>query len=112
MTDLGNSLKDKKKNDLGHIAEISNEFIRGKKEPERIIELAKETTKSFKDQYGKGYALAKINDHFESIPLESNRFKWYLTKLFYDHNFGIPAHKENINSAIQLLQSIAEFDSG
>jgi hypothetical protein len=108
MTDLGNSLKEK---NLGHIADISNEFIREKKEPERIIELAKETTKFFKDQFGKGCALVKINDHYESIPLESNRFKWYLTKLFYDHNFGIPAGKENINSAIQYLQSIAEFES-
>ncbi len=110
MTDLGNSLGEKR-NDLGRIAEIPNEFIREKKEPERIIELAKESTQFFKDQYGKGYALAKIKDHYESIPLESNRFKWYLTKLFYDDNFGVPACKENISSAIQLLQSIAEFES-
>ena len=62
MTDLGNSLGEKR-NDLGPIAEIPNEFVREKKEPERIIELAKESTQFFKDQYGKGYALAKIKDH-------------------------------------------------
>ena len=36
MTDLGNSLGEKR-NDLGPIAEIPNEFVREKKEPERII---------------------------------------------------------------------------
>lgn len=87
------------------------EYIEKKPESELIIELACDNNKFFKDQFGKGYALIKVKDHYETIALDSNRFKLYLSKLYYDFNFHRPAHKESINSAIQVLESKAEFDS-
>ena len=75
-----------------------------------IIDLAFENCNLFKDQYGRGYALAKINNHTETIFLDSNTFKCYLTKLFYEKFQKIPS-RENISNVIQFLQSKAKFES-
>ena len=91
--------------------DISGYQFKEKSESELLTELGLENNKFFKDEYGKGYALIKIKDHYESILLDCNRFKLYLAKLYYDEHFKKPAHKESINSAVQILQSRAEFDS-
>ena len=106
MTDLGNELTDK----IAYVP-IGDPDVRLKTEPEQLIDLAKENNRFFKDQYGKDYALVKIKDHYESISLDSNRFKSYLGNLFYHHSlFGKPAKKESINTTIEHLHSIAEFE--
>ena len=45
------------------------------------------------------------------MQLNSQRFSWYLAKLFYDNNSNMAASKESINTAIQILESKASFDS-
>ena len=46
----------------------------------------------------------------ELIALESDRFRRYLAKLFYDNNNRGIAKTENINSAVQILQANVEYD--
>jgi hypothetical protein len=45
----------------------------------------------------------------ELIPLESDKFKRYLSKLYYDNNNSSIANKESINNAIQILQANIEY---
>ena len=52
-----------------------------------LVELATENTSLlFKDQYGTAHAQVHIADHDEIIRVESNKFKRYLSRLFYDKN--------------------------
>lgn len=77
-----------------------------------LVEIAKNNTKQFfKDQYGTAFAIVRIVDHNEIISLESSRFKRLLSKLFYDNNDHGVAGTDSINSAIQILQAIAEYES-
>ncbi|HJT47966.1 MAG TPA: bifunctional DNA primase/polymerase [Nitrososphaeraceae archaeon] len=82
------------------------------KSPSQIlIELAYENTSLFfKDQHGIALALvAPVEGRKELIPLESDKFKRYLAKLFYDNNDSSIANKESINNAIQILQANIEY---
>ena len=72
--------------------------------------MASETCTLFKDQFNQAYALVRINGHYESIKLKSQKFTLYLTKLFYDHNSNIPTNKESVVNAIQILESKAIFE--
>jgi hypothetical protein len=65
----------------------------------------------FKDQFSTPYAQVKILDHEEIISLESNRFKRYLSKFYYDNNDHRIASTETINNVIQILQAKAEYEN-
>jgi hypothetical protein len=82
-----------------------------KSQPQILIELAYENTSLFfKDQHSTALALVEpVEGHKELIALESDRFKRYLCKLFYDKNDKRIANKESINNAIQILQANIEY---
>jgi hypothetical protein len=76
-----------------------------------LIKLAKANTEIFfKDQYGEAYAKVRIKDHSEIINLESNTFKYFLSKLYYENSNGKIASQEAINDAIRLLQAKTLFE--
>jgi hypothetical protein len=53
---------------------------------DRLAELAnKNISLLFKDQYDKAHAVDYITDHYEIVRVESNKFKRYLSRLFYDN---------------------------
>jgi hypothetical protein len=77
-----------------------------------LAQLALDNTKSFfKDQYGIPFALVRINTdgHTEVIKLESDRFRRYLSKLFYDNQGGRVVNSDAISNAIQVLQAQTEY---
>jgi hypothetical protein len=77
---------------------------------ETIVELATEnTTLLFKDQYGSAYAIIQNEDHREIIKIESNKFKRFLSRLYYDKNCGKVVSSEAITNAVQVLQAKAEY---
>jgi hypothetical protein len=82
-----------------------------KSQPQILIELAHANASLFfKDQHGIAFALvAPTEGHKELIALESNKFRRYLAKLFYDNHNGI-AKTEHINNAIQILQANIHYD--
>jgi hypothetical protein len=83
------------------------------KSPSQIlIELAHANTSGFfKDQHGIAFALvAPVEGRKELIPLESDKFKRYLVKLYYDNNNRGIAKTEHVNNAIQILQANIEYD--
>lgn len=76
-----------------------------------LIKLAKANTEIFfKDQYGKAYVRVRIKDHNEIINLESNKFKSFLSKLYYENSNGKVASQEAINDTIRLLQAETLFE--
>ena len=76
-----------------------------------LVELATENTSLFfKDQYGTAHAQVHIADHDEIIRVESNKFKRYLSRLFYDKNGNKVVNAEAITNAIQVIQAKAEYD--
>jgi hypothetical protein len=76
-----------------------------------LVELATENTSLFfKDQYGTAHAQVHIADHDEIIRVESNKFKRYPARMFYDKNGNKVVNAEAITNAIQVLQAKAEYD--
>ena len=76
-----------------------------------LIELAHANASLFfKDQHGIAFALIVLKqDRRELVEVESNKFRRFLAKLFYDNHKGI-AKTEHINNAIQILQANIEYD--
>src|SRR5918994_7664703 len=76
-----------------------------------LVEVATDNAKSlFKDQYGTAYAQVHIIDHDEIIKVESNKFKRFLARLFYDKVRKKVVNAEAINNAVQILQAKAEYE--
>jgi hypothetical protein len=83
-----------------------------KSQSQTLIELAHvNVSRFFKDQHGIAFALAApVEGRKELIPLESDKFKRYLAKLYYDNNNNSIANKESTNNAIQVLQANVEYN--
>jgi hypothetical protein len=97
--------------------EVSEELGKQQKSyADILVQLALANTVSFfKDQYGTAFALVGIKDkhdedHNEVIRLESNKFKRYLSRLFYDNQNERVINSEAINNAVQLLQAKTEHE--
>lgn len=78
---------------------------------EAIIELASINCKFFKDQYGVGYALVKVKNHYESMPLNSHKFKMHLVNSYRESVSNKPPNESSISSAILSLQAEAEYNT-
>jgi hypothetical protein len=68
----------------------------------------------FKNQYGEPYVAVRLgnkdNKHLEIMPLQSSRYKYYLSRLFRENTVGQVIGKDAINNAVNLLAANAEFD--
>lgn len=59
-----------------------------------LIQLAQENASLFfKDQYDIAYVKAQVADHSEIIALESTKFEYYISKLYYDNTQGQVANR-------------------
>ena len=63
----------------------------------------------FKDQYKIPNASITFGEHKKILRIESNAFKRYLVKLYYDSTHGIIGI-ESVKTVIQILQARAEYD--
>jgi hypothetical protein len=82
-----------------------------KSSAEVLLQLATEKIQLlFKDQYGTAYALVHILDHNEILRVESDKFKRYLSKLFYDSTANKIVNVEAINNVTQILHAKAEYE--
>ena len=76
-----------------------------------MVELVLENhVKLFKDEFNVPHILVKINDHYETLPIDGTKFKRYLSKLYYDTYEGRIANTESINSAVSQLEAKAFFE--
>jgi hypothetical protein len=76
-----------------------------------LIELAHtNVSRFFKDQHAISFALIVPKEgRRELLALESDKFRRFLAKLYYDDHRGI-AKAEHINNAIQIIQANIEYD--
>jgi hypothetical protein len=78
--------------------------------PQKLVELALNNCMLFKDEFGIPYALVKIDDYYDVLPVERTKFKRYVSKLYYDANDGRIAYPEAIKTAVAQLEAKAEFE--
>ena len=72
---------------------------------EKLLNLTKENCELFKDQYGTAHVIVKINNHYEVLSVEGNRFKRYLSKLYYDNCNNKIANTEAISNVYSSATS-------
>jgi hypothetical protein len=78
--------------------------------PEKLLQTVEDNIiLLFTDQYDISYAQIQINDHQETIKIESKRFSRLLAKLYYDST-GKVMPSDAINNAVNILQAKAEFE--
>lgn len=80
---------------------------------DQVLDLAcdqENTELFFKNQYGEPYAAVRVgNDkHLEIIPLQSNKYEGYLTKLFYEKH-GKLVGKDSLTRTLHLLSANTTF---
>jgi Bifunctional DNA primase/polymerase, N-terminal len=77
----------------------------------QLVKLAEANSKLFfKDQYGIANVKIKVSDHTEIMPIQSKKFEYYLSKLYYDSTGKEKvAGSESLNNAIRVLQAEGIF---
>ena len=110
-----NDAKEKLKNVKEIIDEKFETTKNKKKEKEEkqendFISLIKEDycVDLFVDQFNKPYIAIKIKGHVENLALDSQRFKNWLFKFFYENTGELST--EQVENAIKILKSEAEFN--
>ena len=56
----------------------------------------------FKDQFKVPHVLVNIDDHYKILPIEDQKFRQYLTILYYDNLNGVP-NTEAVRNVVQYL---------
>jgi hypothetical protein len=75
---------------------------------ERIIDYVKDNASLFfKDDYDTPYARIYNHDHYELIKLTGDKFKRYISRLYYDNEGKVP-NIESINNAVLVLRGNTE----
>ena len=73
------------------------------------LQLVKENcSEFFLDQYGSPYTAIRINEHLETMSLQSRRFRNWLCKRYYDTT-GELLNAEDLSGVLNILKAIAEF---
>ena len=81
-----------------------------KKKSEIALELVSaHCLELFADQYGKPYAVIRVNDHTETIALASTNFKHWIARLYYNQKQETLS-SEDINGVLLTLKGRALFD--
>jgi len=77
---------------------------------EKLLDLANSTNiLLFKDQYRIPHVLITVCEHLEILRVESNAFRRFLTKLYYDSE-GKIIGSEAVKNVVSILQARADFE--
>ncbi len=107
--DNNNSTYDNSEQEL--VSEDQGEEEERKFLPQVLVELVLENSiKLFKDEFKVPHIQVILGDHYETLPIDSTKFKRYLLKLYYDTKDGKIANTEAVNSAISQLESKAFYE--
>ena len=76
-----------------------------------LVKLTLENSTLFVNEFSIPHALLKINnDHYEVLSINSSKFEYYLSKLYFDNYEGKIANAESINNASRTLGAKAIFE--
>jgi len=82
----------------------------GKSAARETLNIAEEQCSDiFVDQFGTPYAAVKIDEHKETLPLKSSRFKSWLCRTYYTSEDKI-LHAESMTNVLNILKAKAEFE--
>ena len=90
---------------------INGAKTKGNKSANLLIQLVKQNTLLFfKDQYGVPNVMIKVANHAEIMPIQSKKFEYYISKLYFDSTKGKNvAGSESVNNAIRVIHAQALF---
>jgi hypothetical protein len=76
----------------------------------KLLSLAEEQCQElFVNQYVEPYAAVKINEHIETLNLNHTRFRYWISKAYYEQEGTVPS-SESITNVLNILKAKAEFD--
>ena len=76
-----------------------------------LVELVLENhIQLLKDEFNVPHIIVMINNHYHTFPIDSTKFKRYLSKLYYDNFEGRIANTEAIKSAVSQLEAKAFYE--
>ena len=79
--------------------------------PQILVELVLENyIKLFKDEFNVPHIQVILQDHYDTLSVNSTNFKRYLSKLYFDTYEGRIANTEAINSAVSQLEAKAFYE--
>lgn len=80
-----------------------------KKKSEKALELATAACEDlFTDQYSRPYAVIRVDSHTETLSLQSQKFRNWIAKLYFDRHAGTLSN-EDVTSALNVLKAKAQF---
>ena len=84
---------------------------KGSKTANLLIQLVQQNTLLFfKDQYGMPTVTIKVANHAEIMPIQSKKFEFYISKLYFDSTKGEKvANSESVNNAIRVIHAQSLF---
>ena len=89
--------------------EEEHEVQQDNKDQVDVLQLVKENSSEFfLDQYGAPFTTVRINEHMETMSLQSKRFRNWLCKTYYDKT-GELINTENLSGVLNILKANAEF---
>ena len=78
---------------------------------QKLVEpVLKNYIKLFKDEFNVPHIVVMINNYYQTLPIDSTKFKRYLKKLYFDTYEGRIANTEAINSAVSQLEAKAFYE--
>ena len=79
--------------------------------PQNLVELVLKNSKElFKDEFKVPHIQVVLNNQYRTLPIDSIKFKRYLSKLYSDTKEGKVANSEAINSTISQLEAKAFYE--
>jgi hypothetical protein len=79
--------------------------------PQELVELVlKNSIELFKDEFKVPHIQVVLNNHYKTLPIDSTKFKRYLSKLYSNTKEDKIANAEAINSAISRLEAEAFYE--
>lgn len=86
---------------------VTTVLVEEEKQADTIIKLA-ENFQFFVNELEEPYAAVQKDNHWEVLDMKSQKFKLYLTKLFFDNQRSAPG-AEGLNQALKVLEMKAIF---
>jgi hypothetical protein len=78
------------------------------KRPSPLTLVQNNCSELFTDQYGQQYAVIKVNAHYETVQIQSSRFRSFIHQLYYKQT-NLPLGTEDTKTIIENMKAQAEF---
>ncbi|HKU50615.1 MAG TPA: hypothetical protein VJP79_11735 [Nitrososphaera sp.] len=107
---FSNSMKNTRRNNGSEAENDSAQNRSQVSKAQEALELARtRCSELFLDQHGSPYAAINVKGHIETLPMNSTRFRNWLSKIYYEQNKSV-LNGEDITNALNVLKAEADFN--